>query len=204
MQVITKKISELIRAEKNVRLHGDRQIKEYIRSVEMFGQIRPLVVDENNVVICGNGLLQALQQMGRETAECYVVSNLTENQKKKLMLADNKIYELGVNNVAVFDDMLKELAGDIDIPGYDSELLEVLTASANEATEILNDYGTLPKEQVEHIKTRAEYTPPPIQQATQTSTPQPQYQQGKEIPNEKFADETFNCTCPRCGFKFNV
>ena len=198
MQVITKKISELIRAEKNVRLHGDRQIKEYIRSVEMFGQIRPLVVDENNVVICGNGLLQALQQMGRETAECYVVSNLTENQKKKLMLADNKIYELGVNNATVFDDMLKELAGDIDIPGYDSELLEVLTASANEATEIINDYGTLPKEQVEHIKTRAEYTPPPMQQ-----TP-PAVNQGREIPAKEFADERFNCTCPRCGFKFNV
>lgn len=83
MQVVTKNISDLKRPEKNVRLHGDRQIKEYIRSVEMFGQIRPLVIDENNIVLCGNGLLQALRQMGKETADCYIAENLSEKQKKK-------------------------------------------------------------------------------------------------------------------------
>ena len=197
MQVTTKKISELKRAEKNVRLHGDRQIKEYIRSVEMFGQIRPLVIDENNVVICGNGLLQAFQQMGKETAECYVVSNLSENQKKKLMLADNKIYELGVNNTAEFDNMLKELAGDIDIPGYDPELLKVLTASANEATEIIDNYGTLPKEQVEQIKTRAEYTPPTIQA---TPAIQPASAENSVTPPPVQSPQRF-ITCPKCGEK---
>lgn len=200
MQIITKQVSELKRTEKNVRLHGDRQIKEYIRSVEMFGQIRPLVIDENNVVICGNGLLQAFQKMGKETAECYVVSNLTEKQKKKLMLADNKIYELGVNNTAEFDNVLKELVGDIDIPGYDPELLKALTASAAEATDLINDYGTLSEEKVEQIKsapTRAtmEITPPVQQQ---------QINAGREISEKEFSSENFNCTCPRCGFKFNV
>ena len=140
MQIVTKKISELKLAEKNVRLHGDRQIKEYIRSVEMFGQIRPLVIDENNVVICGNGLLQAFQQMGKGTAECYIVRNLTKNQKKKLMLADNKIYELGSTDTSAFSD--------IDIPGYDAELLKVLTASVAEATDLINGYGTFSEEKV--------------------------------------------------------
>ena len=36
-------------------------------------------------------------------------------------------------------------AGNIDIPGYDSELLKVLTASAMEAREIINDCGIFPK-----------------------------------------------------------
>ena len=67
MQTVTKNVSELKRPAKNVRLHGDRQIKEYIRSIEMFGQIRPIVIDENNTVLAGNGLLTALMQMGRET-----------------------------------------------------------------------------------------------------------------------------------------
>lgn len=196
MQVVTKNVSELKRAEKNVRLHGDRQIKEYIRSIEMFGQIRPLVIDENNIVLCGNGLLQAFQQMGKETAECYIVSNLTQNQKKKLMLADNKIYELGVNNTAEFDNMLKELAGDIDIPGYDSELLKVLTASAQEATEFINDYGDLSEKQVEQIKTHAEYTPPTPQQ-TQA---QPQTAESPATTHQSVTPQRF-ITCPKCGEK---
>ena len=68
MEIVTKSLEELKSPEKNVRLHGDRQIKEYMRSVEMFGQVRPLIIDENNVVLCGNGLFQTLQQI-RHTQE---------------------------------------------------------------------------------------------------------------------------------------
>ncbi len=197
MQVITKQISELKRAERNVRLHGDRQIKEYIRSIEMFGQVRPLVIDEDNVVLCGNGLLQALQQMKRETAECYVVEGLSANKKKKLMLADNKIYELGVNNVAEFDNILKELAGDIDVPGYDEELLKVLTAGAKEADEYIDSYGKFSEKRVEQMNNARA-----IEFKPQQTEKQPQ--QSKEIPVEDFSEQKFNCTCPRCGFSFNV
>ena len=129
MQTITKKLDELKHPDKNLRLHVDKQIKEYIRSIEMFGQIRPLVIDEKNVVLAGNGLLTALKSMGRKTADCYVVSELTSKQKKKLMLADNKIFELGVNDADAFNEILRELGDDIDIPGYDADLLKTLTAS---------------------------------------------------------------------------
>lgn len=202
MQTITKKLNELQRPDKNVRLHGDRQIKEYMRSVEMFGQIRPLVIDENNVVLAGNGLLTALQQLGRETADCYVVSNLTSNQKKKLMLVDNKIFELGVNDSNVFDELLRDLDGDIDIPGYDEELLKVLMANAEEADEIINSYGTFSEEKRQEMN-NAQPWMPQIQQAQQ-QYPQQKINPVAEINTEKFGDENFNCKCPRCGFKFNV
>ena len=155
MQTVTKNLSELKRPAKNVRLHGDRQIREYIRSIEMFGQIRPLVIDETGTILAGNGLFQALQQMGRETADCYVMENLTSKAKKKLMLVDNKIYELGVNDTNVFDELLRELGGDVDIPGYDEELLKALTASACEADEIISSYGTVDNESIQQMK-RAE------------------------------------------------
>lgn len=193
MQTITKKITELKRPEKNVRLHGDRQIKEYIRSIEMFGQIRPLVIDEDNVVLAGNGLLTALKEMGRETADCYVVTGLSAKQKKKLMLADNKIFELGVNDSNVFDELLRELGGDIDIPGYDEELLKVLTANAQEANEIISSYGTLSERKIEQMKN-----------AQPQETISQRINREAEINSSEFADEKFNCTCPRCGFKFNV
>lgn len=197
MKVITKAISDLKFADRNVRIHGDRQIKEYIRSIEMFGQVRPLVIDEDNVVICGNGLLQAFQKMGKETAECYVITGLSKNKKKKLMLADNKIYELGINNQAEFDNMLKDLAGDIDIPGYDEELLKALSDSLTE-----NDFFIPSNDNnVESQETQGK-TP------TATMTIQkPAVQQinsGGEISTENFSDDKFNCTCPKCGFKFNV
>lgn len=199
MQTVTKKLSDLQRPEKNVRLHGDRQIKEYIRSIEMFGQIRPIVIDETNTILAGNGLFQALQQMGRDSADCCVVDNLTANQKKKLMLVDNKIFELGVNDSNVFDEILRELGGDIDIPGYDDELLKVLTANAAQADEIISSYGNLSEEKVQEMKTAQPWTPQPQQppmtppQATPPTSPTEPTEQPQSV--QQFV------TCPKCGEK---
>lgn len=202
METVTKNLNELKRPDKNVRLHGDRQIREYIRSIEMFGQLRPMVVDEHNVVLAGNGLLTALQQMGRTTADCYVVTGLSEKQKKKLMLADNKIFELGVNDTNVFDELLRELDGDIDVPGYDEELLKVLTASAKEADEIISSYGTYSEESVADMKTAQSPTPIP---QSQLPTPTPQAQSQSLPPPTQQAEEPQSVkrfvTCPKCGEK---
>lgn len=190
MQIVIKNLSELQHPDKNVRLHGDRQIKEYIRSIEMFGQIRPMVIDETNTVLAGNGLLQALQQMNRETAECVVVKGLSPKQKKKLMLVDNKIFELGVNDAKVFDELLRELDGDLDIPGYDDELLKVLTANAKEADEIISSYGTFSEETVQAMKTARPYTP-----QVQQQSPMPPQQSETPQSVQRFV------TCPKCGEK---
>lgn len=95
MKITVKKLADLRKPAHNIRRHSDKQITEYIRSIEMFGQIKPLVVDEHGEIIAGNGLFEALTRMGRETCDCYVVTGLTDVQKKKLMMADNKVYELG-------------------------------------------------------------------------------------------------------------
>lgn len=196
MQSVIKNLNELKRPEKNVRVHSDKQIKEYIRSIEMFGQIRPLVIDENNVVLAGNGLLTALKEMGRESADCHVVSGLTAKEKKKLMLVDNKIFELGVNDTGAFDEILRELGGDIDIPGYDVDLLKTLTASFDEADKFIS-HDTMSEEKIAQMKTpQAKMQMPP--ETTQKINP------SAEISTENFVDDKFNCQCPRCGFKFNV
>ena len=56
MKVTKKPLTELHPPERNVRMHTDKQLKEFRRSVEMFGQIRPIVVDEAGIKLAGNGL----------------------------------------------------------------------------------------------------------------------------------------------------
>ena len=51
MKVVKMKLADLVKPEKNVRIHTEQQIKEFRRSVEMFGQIRPIVVDEKNIIL---------------------------------------------------------------------------------------------------------------------------------------------------------
>ena len=129
MKIIKMKLSDLKKPEKNVRIHTEQQLKEFERSVAMFGQIRPIVVDENNVILAGNGLYDTLSAMGKDTADVYKYENLTENQKKKLMIADNKIFSLGIENLDTLNSFLEELQGDLDIPGFEDRKSTRLNSS---------------------------------------------------------------------------
>ena len=128
MEVVIKKLADLKHMPGNTRLHSERQIREYMRSIEMFGQLRPMVIDEDNIVLAGNGLLEALRKLNMTQAACLVVRGLTDNEKKKLMLADNRIAALGEEDQFAFEEALRELSGDIDIPGYGADILKSLAA----------------------------------------------------------------------------
>lgn len=156
MNIVTKKISELVTPEKNVRIHTEKQLQEYEKSVRMFGQIRPIVIDEKNTILAGRGLFDTLKRMGMETADCYLFANLTENQKKKLMIADNKIFSLGIENLDTLNEFLIELQGDLDIPGFDEEILKQMVANADEVTEKLSEYGTLNENEIRNIRESTE------------------------------------------------
>lgn len=156
MKVVVKKLADLKRPPKNTRMHTDKQLTEFRRSVEMFGQIRPIVVDEDNVMLAGNGLYETLLSLGKTEADCYVVTGLTENEKKKLMLADNRIFDLGVDDMSVFDAFIADLGDDLDVPGYDDDLLRSLVADAGEVEEMMAGYGTVDEERREQIRSAGE------------------------------------------------
>ena len=92
MNIVKRKLSELKQAEKNIRMHPDKQINEYIRSLEKNGQLKPIVIDENNVIWIGNGLYQAMTKAGYKEAYCLLKEGMTEKDKKKMMLSDNRIF----------------------------------------------------------------------------------------------------------------
>lgn len=206
MQTIQKKLSELTPMEKNVRLHSEKQLKEYERSVRKWGQTKPIVCDENGVIIIGNGLYAALQRAGIETADCYIMTGLSEKDKKKLMLSDNKVYELGITSMDALDDIVKSLEGDFDIPGYDDELLAFLNAPVQDVTKEVMSYGQVepaapPQKDAHDVSQYGEvagtaatspYSPPPakVEVPVRPDTPAQ-----AEAPERPFV------ICPKCGEK---
>lgn len=206
MEIITMKLVDLVKPEKNVRIHTEQQLKEFQRSVKMFGQIRPIVVDENNVILAGNGLYETLIAMGKETADVYKYDNLTENQKKKLMIADNKIFSLGIENLDTLNSFLEDLQGDLDIPGFDEDILKQMVSEAEDVTEKLSEYGTLDYEEIQSIKESGERKEQQIQKAEAeqaTPAPQPIAQPQQEMPedSEDTTEVKKFVICPKCGEK---
>ena len=211
MKITKIKLADLKKPERNVRKHTDKQMVEYVRSLDMFGQIRPLVVDENYVIIAGNGLYDALLKKGADTADCYVVTGLTDKEKKKLMLADNKIFELGYDDTDAFDAILKELEGDVDIPGWDEDLLKMLNATAEEAIAEAENYGVFPQEDVQNIqkgqdkKTKTaesgSYEPVPAPKQEDTPTDGLVTPAAPADPEQEEQETRRYVICPKCGEK---
>lgn len=156
MKIVSMNITELNIPERNMRIHTKKQIEEFKRSVTMFGQIRPVVVDETNTILCGNGLYETLLSMGYEKVDVYKIEGLSDNQKKKLMMADNKIYGLGIDDIDVFDQFINELKDDLDIPGYDEDILQSMIADAEEITEEVCKYGLVNDDTIQTIQANHE------------------------------------------------
>lgn len=86
------KLSEIKLNEDNPRTIKDRQMKRLVKSIQDFPemtQLRPIVIDENNVILGGNMRYRAMQQLGYADTEVVKVSGLTDEQKREFIIKDN-------------------------------------------------------------------------------------------------------------------
>ncbi len=187
-------IDQLQMNPRNIRVHSEKQITEYKRSIKKFGQTKPIVCDEKNVILIGNGLYQAMRELGLTEVDCYVRTDLSEKDKLKLMMADNKVYELGITDMSAIDEIVAALENDFDIPGYDDELLNMLQMSVKEATEMVMEQGKVEFTQASDEPEPAAYTNAQLNgQNPYANAHNPEMVQQGEAQPGKFV------LCPKCG-----
>ena len=92
IKIIYKNVGELVPYEKNPR-KNTKAVKYVANSIETFGFKVPIVIDENNVVVCGHTRLLASEKLGMDEVPCIIAKDLTEEQIKAFRLADNKVSE---------------------------------------------------------------------------------------------------------------
>lgn len=116
--------------EKNARVHSEDQLESLARSIEEFGQTKPVIVDENDEVLAGHGTLAAMQRGGHSKVIVRVLKTLTDEQKRAYRIADNVI---GLKS-AWDEDLLKiemkeleELDFDLELTGFSIPEIESLT-----------------------------------------------------------------------------
>lgn len=102
----TVKIGDLQGYEGNPR-HNNKSAQMVAKSIQEFGYINPIVVDENLVILAGNTRCKACKILGMEEVEVLVVSGLTEKQKNGFVIADNRVGEYSKWNMAALDRMLE-------------------------------------------------------------------------------------------------
>ena len=86
-------VNDITPYAKNAKKHPQTQVDYIANSLQEFGWKQPLVIDKDNVIVCGHGRLLAAKQLGMETVPCIYADDLTDDQIKAFRLADNKTNE---------------------------------------------------------------------------------------------------------------
>jgi ParB-like chromosome segregation protein Spo0J len=88
-------INEIKPNPNNPRKISKAEFEKLVKSIEDDPQLlnaKPIIVDENNVILGGHQRYRACIQLGIQDVPTIVMSNLTERQKKKLLVIDNTHY----------------------------------------------------------------------------------------------------------------
>ena len=81
MQIIEKNIKELIPYEKNPR-KNDKSVDKVAQSIDQFGFRVPVVIDKDNVIVCGHTRYKAAKKLHLTSVPCVVADDLTDEQIK--------------------------------------------------------------------------------------------------------------------------
>ena len=115
MEVVKQEIKycdplDLIPYENNPRINDDA-IDVVANSIKEFGFKNPIIIDKDNVIVCGHTRRLAAIKLGLTEVPCIRADDLTEDQVKAFRVADNKTSELSTWDL----DKLKIELGDIEL-----------------------------------------------------------------------------------------
>jgi DNA modification methylase len=124
-------IKRVVPNANNPRRHPKKQIKKLARSLRKFGFVRPLVVDQNGVLITGNAVLSAALLSELEKVPVLVVDYLTDSEKRAYTIADNQLALTADWDEQKLGEELAALAAELfemEVIGFDPRELDQLMA----------------------------------------------------------------------------
>lgn len=153
-------IGDLIPDSDNARAHTPRNVGLIVDSLHEVGAARSIVIDEDNKILAGNATIEAAGEAGIERVrivdgdgeEIIAVRRrgLTEHQKRRLALYDNRTAELARWDAEMLDVLEED----------DPEVLEGLFT--DEEREFIAEVSRVSDPTVEHISLFERFLIPPF------------------------------------------
>lgn len=88
-------LDRIVPYDRNPKKHPETQIEKLARHIAEVGWDQPIVVDETGVILKGHGRHLAAKMLSLKEAPVIIKTGLTESQKKKIRIADNKLADSG-------------------------------------------------------------------------------------------------------------
>jgi len=126
--IIEVKVGEIKANPNNPRIIKDDKFKKLVKSIQEFPEmlkLRPIVVNDDMVVLGGNMRLKACKEAGLKEIPIIKASSLTEEQQKEFIVKDNVGYgEWDWDDLANNWDAEQLTDWGLDIPNFEAEVLE--------------------------------------------------------------------------------
>lgn len=107
-KIVKMKLSDIIPYERNPR-KNKKAVKAVSESIRQTGYNNPIIVDENGVILAGHTRRLSLLERGYEEAEVLRVTGLSEENKRKFRLLDNKAGEYSTWDFVALSEELATL-----------------------------------------------------------------------------------------------
>ena len=115
MDIVKMRMEDIHPYQNNPR-KNNQAVEAVAESIRQCGYVAPIIVDEDNVILAGHTRYKALKQLCYTEAEVVVKAGLSEEQKRKYRLLDNKTNELADWDYDLLADELEGLDfGSLDL-----------------------------------------------------------------------------------------
>ena len=119
-KIVIKDVSELKAYENNPR-NNDEAVEAVANSIREFGFKIPIVIDKDNVIVCGHTRIKACHKLGISKVPCIIADDLDEDQIKALRLADNQVSSIATWIDSKLQEELDNIEMDMEQFGFDLE-----------------------------------------------------------------------------------
>lgn len=154
LTVVYTSLDTLTEYPNNPRQHDAKQITKIQHSIEEFGFVNPILVDEHNEIIAGHARLEAARLAHLPQVPVIRLGHLSSTQKKAYRIADNKLAELGtwsVENLQLEFQELEKSALDfsLNITGFDMGDIDlILEGKETKADPKVNNIPFIPDDEI--------------------------------------------------------
>jgi DNA modification methylase len=120
----------------NARTHSKHQVRQIAVSIKQFGFTNPVLIDKNNMVVAGHGRVAASRLLGLAQVPTSRLENLSDDQVRAYVLADNRLAEKAGWNKSILAIELQHLVTiddfDVTITGFEVPEIDLLLAESND------------------------------------------------------------------------
>ena len=139
LKIENKPVASLRPYDRNARTHSKHQIRQIAASIKEFGFTNPVLIDSEGMIIAGHGRAEAAKLLGMGQVPTIRLENLSRDQIRAYVLADNRLaekagWDKNILAIELQTLMTLDLDFDITITGFEiPEIDLILNESANSA-----------------------------------------------------------------------